>query len=101
MRRQRQLNTFGQALDETLADLGVSNDDFCRKTGVNRSTLSNLKLRPPTNAPTRPEVEAWGTALGLTTKQNNALYDAAQLAFSPRYVQDLVARLRRKESRAD
>lgn len=98
-RRQRHLNRFGEALEELLAQRQLTNTEFCRLTGERRSTLSNLKHRPPTKAISQEDVEAWGRAIGLNARQVQQLYDAAQLAFAPAYVQDLVDRLRRSDRR--
>jgi len=101
MRRQRILNRFGKVLDDVLAEHGLSNAKFSRLANIPRSTLSHLKLRPPTTAPSLEEVRAWGKAAGMTAAQILALHDAIQLSFSPQYVQEVVDRLRKKPVRPE
>lgn len=61
---------------------------------MKQNSLSDLKLRQDTWAPDRDEVHHWATELELTAAQEAVLFDLIQLAHSPKYVQELVARLR-------
>ena len=61
---------------------------------MKQNSLSDLKLRQETPAPDREVIHRWAEVLELTTAQEHVLFDAVQLAYAPKYVQDLVARLR-------
>jgi hypothetical protein len=94
MRRQRAPNPLGITLDRLLARRGLSGLEFCRRAGLARSTWSNLKHRKPTAASSEDEVHRWAVILALSQSEERELFEAAQLAFSPAWVQALVTRLK-------
>ncbi len=99
MRRSRQLNVLGETLDRLLESHGLSAAEFCSRTKQKTSTLSNIKHRKATRGLDAERIQIWAKALGLTRREADELFEAAQLAFAPQYVQDLVRRLRGSTSR--
>jgi hypothetical protein len=81
-------------MDAALTCRGLNHNEFARLIGMKQNSLSDLKLRQETSAPDRTTIHHWAKVLELTSAQEAVLFDLVQLAHSPKYVQDLVARLR-------
>ena len=92
--RKRPATELSKFLDAALEQRGLSHNEFARLIGMKQNSLSDLKLRQETPAPDRETVHRWAEVLGLTAAQENVLFDFVQFAYSPKYVQDLVSRLR-------
>jgi hypothetical protein len=92
--RKRDATELSKFLDAALARKGLTHTAFSMQIGWKSPTLSDLKLREETLAPDRATVHQWAKVLELTIKEEERLFDLVQLAYSPKYIQDLVARLR-------
>ena len=92
--RKRDATELSRFLDAAIERNGLTHTDFSRQIGWKSPTLSDLKLKQDTWAPDRDEIHRWATVLGLSAAQEAVLFDLVQLAHAPKYVQELVARLR-------
>lgn len=92
--RKRDPTELSKFLDAALEQCGLSHNEFARRIGMKPNSLSDLKLREGTVAPDRETVHRWAEILELSSAQEDVLFDFVQFAYSPKYVQDLVARLR-------
>jgi hypothetical protein len=92
--RKRDATELSKFLDAALLHKGLTHTAFSMQIGWKSPTFSDLKLREETSAPDRKTIHHWAKVLELTSAQEAVLFDLVQLAHSPKYVQDLVARLR-------
>ncbi len=92
--RIRPKTPLSEFLDAALARAGLNHSQFSRKVGMSPSSLSDLKLRREATAPDRAMARQWAQALGLTRSEEDDLFELLQLAYSPAYVQELIAELR-------
>ena len=73
---------------------GINHTQFSKRVGMSPSSLSDLKLRSETEAPDRDIARRWAKELDLSASEEDDLFELLQLAHSPGYVQELVAKLR-------
>ncbi len=92
--RKRSETELSKFLDAALKQRGLGHNEFAVLIGMNPATLSDLKLRQETPAPKRAVVHQWAKVLELSKLEEDEFFDLVQLAYSPEYVQDLVASLR-------
>lgn len=93
MQRRRQPNPFDAELAGLLQSHNLSAAAFCRRTGLRPTRLSNLRLRQPSRAPQREEVQGWAAAAGFTAQDGERLWWALQLAHAPAKVCERLAYL--------
>lgn len=89
-------NQFRQVLGELLAKRQMTRDAFCRSIRLPPSTLSLLEIKAGTKLPKSLDLDRWSEALALTDHEKRKLRLAAELAWSPLGVQDLVVRLQKE-----
>lgn len=75
----------------------MTDAEFARLTGLSKAMVSLIKHRPPTNLPDTVNVRQWAKLLRLTDEEQAALLEAAELAWSPAGIRDLVRKMRAKE----
>jgi transcriptional regulator with XRE-family HTH domain len=92
--RKRLETELSEFLDSALKRKGITHNTFSQRVGLKPSTLSDLKLRRETPAPSRAVIHHWAAVLGLTQAEEDALFDLVQLAHAPLYVQNVVSTLR-------
>jgi transcriptional regulator with XRE-family HTH domain len=92
--RKRPATELSEFLDEALKRKGLSHTQFSRRVGLSPSSLSDLKLRQEAAAPDRTMARRWAQVLGLSETEEHDLFELLQLAHSPAYVQEMVAKLR-------
>ena len=90
------LNPLGIALTRLLEARHLSDTDFARKAGISKALVSQIKHRQPAQLPKRMDVDRWVRILGLNKAEAAALREATELAWSPKGIQELVAKLNRK-----
>lgn len=72
----------------------MTDADFARMTGLSKAMVSLIKHRAPTNLPNKVDVQKWAKLLRLTETEKAALLEAAELAWSPAGIQEIVQRIR-------
>ena len=92
--RIRSATELSKFLDAALKRKGLNHTQFSRKVGISPSTLCDLKLRKEAAAPDRDTAHKWAQVLDLSKSEEHDLFELLQLAHSPGYVQELVAKLR-------
>jgi transcriptional regulator with XRE-family HTH domain len=92
--RKRPATELSEFLDAALKRKGLSHNQFSKRVGLSPSSLSDLKLRDEREAPDKELAAKWAQVLGLSPVEEHDLFELLQLAHSPAYVQELVARLR-------
>jgi transcriptional regulator with XRE-family HTH domain len=92
---KRPLNPLGEALTRLLEARSLTDADFARKAGISHALLSIVKRRKPTRLPKGVNLKKWAHALSLSDKEAAMLQEAAELAWSPVGIQELVAKLKR------
>lgn len=73
---------------------GLKHNEFARMIGMKQNSLSDLKLRQETPAPDRATIHRWAMVLTLSKIEEEKLFELVQLAYTPLYVQEIVARCR-------
>jgi hypothetical protein len=91
--RKRPETELSRFLDAALERKGLGHNEFADLIGMHPATLSDLKLRQETPTYDRTTIHRWAVVLDLTGAQEEVLFELVQLAYSTRYVQDLMARL--------
>lgn len=92
--RKRIATDLSRFLDAELERLGMTHNEFSKLVGMSPASVSDLKLRAAGQAPDDDMVRRWAEVLELSQARAHELNEKLQLAFTPRYVQDLLVRLR-------
>ena len=94
--RKRPATRLSDLLDTALQKQSLTHNQFSALVNLNPSHFSDLKLKQEAPAPDRATVGKWATVLDLGKAETDELFELVQLAHAPRYVQELVAKLKRQ-----
>ena len=92
--RKRIATDLSRFLDAELERLGMTHNEFSKLVGMSPASVSDLKLRDEGQGPDEDMVRRWVEVLELSQTRAHELNDKLQLAYTPKYVQELLARLR-------
>jgi hypothetical protein len=96
--RKRPETELSKFLDGALKRKRMSHNRFAALVSLSPASLSDLKLRKIDRSTDRLTARKWAEVLGLSSAEEEDLFELLQLAHSPVYVQELVERLRPKKS---